>query len=427
MANVRLSAKAVGDIVKLNVNGAAREFIVVHQGKPGSIYDDSCDGTWLLMKGNYEKRRWNNSASSAPLYAKSDIHSYLNSTFLALFDVNIQNAIKQVKIPYCQNSTSKVVTSGSDGLSTKIFLLSAAELSVSNSFTPTDEGATLSYFAGCSTTSADARRVAILDYAAAAYWTRTPYIQYGSYFAFYIGSTGAASNDNAGSSGYCIRPALVLPSTLLVADDGTVSTNAPPTISSASGASGVNLGTKSAAFSFQYTPSDADGDSLTVTEKLDGVTMKTRTNVTSGTKLTFECASTAAGFQKILNGSHTITIEVSDGQETATFGATFTKAVYSASITLSAPLAVEGDITLAVTSVVGSIPDDATYKVEVTNNAKDTTPVWQDVTQEVKQGANIIFANKTAVNGAAFNFRITCKRGASNAGGYISVVSGAFE
>lgn len=37
--------------------------------------------------------------------------------------------------------------------------------------------------------------------------------------------------------------------------------------------------------------------------------------------------------------------------------------------------------------------------------------MWQDVTAEVKSGANIVFKNKTAVNGAAFNFRITVERG----------------
>ena len=85
-----------------------------------------------------------------------------------------------------------------------------------------------------------------------------------------------------------------------------------------------------------------------------------------------------------------------------------------------------GDITAAVMSVVGQIPAGAVYKVEATNNAKDTSPVWQDVTAEVKSGANIVFKNKTAVNGAAFNFRITVERGTS-AGGYISGVSGAFQ
>ena len=46
MANVRLGAKAVGSIVKIKVNGAAKDFIIVHQGKPSSVYDDSCNGTW---------------------------------------------------------------------------------------------------------------------------------------------------------------------------------------------------------------------------------------------------------------------------------------------------------------------------------------------------------------------------------------------
>ena len=58
MANVRLGAKAVGSIVKIKVNGAAKDFIIVHQGKPSSVYDDSCNGTWLLMKDIYEKRQW---------------------------------------------------------------------------------------------------------------------------------------------------------------------------------------------------------------------------------------------------------------------------------------------------------------------------------------------------------------------------------
>ena len=54
MANAKLGNKAIGSIVKLKVNGAAKEFIVVHQGKPSSLYDESCNGTWLLMKDIYE-------------------------------------------------------------------------------------------------------------------------------------------------------------------------------------------------------------------------------------------------------------------------------------------------------------------------------------------------------------------------------------
>lgn len=425
MANVLLSTKAVGSTVKLKVNGTAKEFIVVHQGKPSSLYDDSCNGTWLLMKDIYEQRQWH--SSDVNKLESSTIHSYLNSTFLNLFDSNIKDAIKQVKIPYRKNGGSGGTNqSGANGLSCKIFLLSGYEVgwtSSDNQYFPQD-GAKLSYFESGTGTSANNKRIAKLNGSAAYWWLRSPNTSLANY-VWVVGS-GGYYNGSSASFSYGIRPALILPSTLLVSDDGTVSTNTPPTITSTSGASGVNLGSKTAAFSFKYTPNDADGDKLTVTEKLDGAVKKTRTNVTSGTQLTFECASTAAEFQKILNGSHTITIEASDGKETATFTATFTKAVHKATITLKTPLAVSGDITAAVMSVVGQIPAGAVYKVEATNNAKDASPVWQDVTAEVKSGANIVFTNKTAANGAAFNFRITVERGTS-AGGYISGVSGAFQ
>ena len=423
MANVLLSTKAVGSTVKLTVNGKAREFIVVHQGKPSSVYDESCNGTWLLMKDIYENRVWQ--SGNINKYESSDIHSYLNNTFLKLFDSNIQGAIKQVKLPYRKNGGSGgTAQQGANGLPCKIFLLSAPEVHYEHSYIDSGEGAVLSYFASCVTNNEDSKRVAYLNGSAALWWLRSPYTDYTNDVWLVYTNGNCYRSIASGSVG--IRPALVLPSTLLVSDDGTVSTNTPPTITSTSGASGVNLGSKTAAFSFKYTPNDADGDKLTVTEKLDGVVKKTRTNVTSGTQLTFECASTAAEFQKILNGTHTITIEVSDGKASATFTATFTKAVHKATITLKTPLAVSGDITAAVMSVVGQIPAGAVYKVEATNNAKDTSPVWQDVTAEAKSGANIVFKNKTAVNGAAFNFRITVERGTS-AGGYISGVSGAFQ
>lgn len=425
MANVLLSTKAVGSTVKLKVNGTAKEFIVVHQGKPSSLYDNSCDGTWLLMKDIYENRQWHN--SNVNNLENSTIHSYLNGTFLNLFESNIRDAIKQVKLPYRKNGGSGGSDqSGANGLLCKIFLLSGYEIGFTtsdNPYFPVD-GAKLSYFEAGTGSSALNKRIAYLNGSAAYWWLRSPYTGNTNY-VWGVGSDGGYGSSYASDS-YGIRPALILPSTLLVSDDGTVSTNTPPTITSTSGASGVNLGSKTAAFSFKYTPNDADGDKLTVTEKLDGVVKKTRTNVTSGTQLTFECASTAAEFQKILNGSHTITIEASDGKETATFTAAFTKAVHKATITLKTPLAVSGDITAAVMSVVGQIPAGAVYKVEATNNAKDTSPVWQDVTAEVKSGANIVFKNKAAVNGAAFNFRITVERGTS-AGGYISGVSGAFQ
>lgn len=146
MANVKLGTKAVGSIVKLKVNGAAKEFIVVHQGKPSSMYDASCDGTWLLMKDIFEATRWH--SSDVNNLENSTIHSILNSTLLNAFESNIRDAIKQVKIPYRKNGgSSGSDQSGANGLLCKIFLLSGYEIGFTtsdNSYFPVD-GAKLSY------------------------------------------------------------------------------------------------------------------------------------------------------------------------------------------------------------------------------------------------------------------------------------------
>lgn len=420
MANVKLGTKAVGSIVKIKVNGASKDFIVVQQGNPNtSTYDSSCNGTWLLMKDIYTTSTFGNNNS----YKDSSIHSYLNSTFFNLIDADIRNAIKQVKIPY-QNGTGSggSLATGSNGLSTKVFLLSGYEVgwtTSDNGYFPKD-GVRLAYFGNSS--GGNSKRIAYNGSSAAIWWLRSPYT--GNYGHVWLVSTGGSNFSNYWYyNSYGVRPAFILPSTLVVSDDGTVSVNTAPTVST----DGATLGEKNAAFAWKYTVTDADGDSLTVTEKLDGKTTKTRTGVASGTALTFEQTASAAGFQKILNGNHTITVEVSDGKETVSTSATFTKAVHAASVTLAEPLTVEGDITVAVLQVTGSIPDDATFKVEVTNNANDPSPVWQNATTEVQKGVNIVFTNSTAANGAAFNFRVSISRGASGTGGYIEAVSGAFQ
>lgn len=617
MAYVTLSSKAIGSTIKLKVNGSAKDFIVVHQGKPSSVYDDSCNGTWLLMKDIYENRQWHSSNTND--YANSTIHSYLNSTFLNLFESNIKNAIKQVKLPYRKGGgTSTTVTSGSNGLSAKIFLLSATETSFSFSSMPSGEGAELAYFKGCADNSSDSKRVAYLNGSATVWWLRSPYC-YDFGIALYVYSNGDW-NGYYCSGSYGIRPALILPSTLLVSDDGTVSTNtapstpgsisvpssimggtnisiswakssdaesnlagykverstnggsswsqiyqgtatsttnnvafgttsvmyrvkaydteglesgwrtssqvtvvnnnapsAPPSIAvpndvkggstlviswtAASDSDGnlsgyilerstdggssytqvykgnaltytdtitkgwstvmyrvkaydsynaqsgyttstkrtvdnntaptittssaANLGTKSSGFTISYSVDDKDaGDTLTVTEKLDGTTKRT---YTATRKTTNSFAVTGEYFQKITNGSHTMTVTVTDGKATVTKTFTFTKAVTAASITLAKPMEADAQITLCAITVGGLIPADAVFKVEVTNNGKDSSPVWEDATTEARNGRNHLFTNQTAANGFAFNFRVTAERGASGESGYIASIQGGFQ
>lgn len=227
MANAKLGTKAVGSIVKLKVNGAAKEFIVVHQGKPSSLYDESCNGTWLLMKDIYENRVW--SSGNVNKYESSNIHSYLNGTFLNLLESNIRDAIKQVNIPYRKNGGSGGSNqNGANGLLCKIFLLSGYEVGFttsSSSYFPVD-GAKLSYFEYGTSTSALNKRIANLNGSATYWWLRSPSTND-------VGNVlGVPSNGNyyyaPAASSYGIRPALVLPQDMEVDSSGNV-TPPPPT------------------------------------------------------------------------------------------------------------------------------------------------------------------------------------------------------
>lgn len=202
----------------------------------------------------------------------------------------------------------------------------------------------------------------------------------------------------------------------------TVDNNTAPTITTSSAA---NLGTKSSGFTISYSVDDKDaGDTLTVTEKLDGTTKRT---YTATRKTTNSFAVTGEYFQKITNGSHTMTVTVTDGKATVTKTFTFTKAVTAASITLAKPMEADAQITLCAITVGGLIPADAVFKVEVTNNGKDSSPVWEDATTEARNGRNHLFTNQTAANGFAFNFRVTAERGASGESGYIASIQGGFQ
>lgn len=210
---------AVGSSVFTNVNGVKTEFIVVHQGKPSSLYDDSCNGTWLLMKDVYEYRQWH--SSNVNNLENSTIHSYLNSTFLNLFDSNIKDTIKQVKIPYRKNGgKGGTDQSGANGLSTKVFLLSGYEVgwtTSDSSYFPVD-GAKLDYFAASSV--GDSKRIAYLNGSATYWWLRSPYTNSTGYvWLVYIG--GGYSYSSATSSDG-IRPALVLPSTTNITKGGLI-------------------------------------------------------------------------------------------------------------------------------------------------------------------------------------------------------------
>lgn len=186
-----------------------------------------------------------------------------------------------------------------------------------------------------------------------------------------------------------------------------------------------DLGEKSAGFSISYSVDDVDGDVVTVVEEMDS-TQKRSYTATLGANNSFTV--TGDYFMNLLNGSHTMKITATDAAGKSTsLTLTFTKAVHALRITLDTPMTTDALITKTVMNIVRSIPGDAEFKVLVTNNANDPSPVWEDITSNVQSGLNYLFENTSVANGNAFNFIITANRGASGQGGYISSIGGAFE
>ena len=406
MATTTLGNKSVGSIVKLKENGVLVDFYVAKHD-----YENGLNGsgrTLVVRKDCYDTRQWHTSNVNA--YATSAIDTWLNSTYKNLLDADIRGVIGTTKIKYTPGNGNTTVGT----LERAIFLLSVTELGRSTSYTNT-EGTALSI--------ASSLQIAYLNGAAVVQWTRSPSTNntHGAYFLNTDGNVG----DDYRYNTYGSRPAFTLPSTLSVSDDGSVSVNTAPTISG-SYATGTNLGTKTAGFNLTYTVADADGDTVTVKEYLDNVLQRTYT-ATLGATNTFQCV-TAANFQTVLNGAHTLKVVANDGKaDSAAYTITFTKKVTKATITLASALPADDIIQVMVMTLTGSIPADANLKVLVTNNANDSSPVWEDATADIKSGVNHVFTNKTAANGFAFNFKLSVERGASDTGGYISNIGGAFE
>lgn len=212
----RMSVLEIGQTIKLNLNGTPWDWLIVHQGLPSSIYDASCDGTWLLLKNIYDKRQWN--SFNANKLESSEIHSYLNGDFQNLFDSNIKRAIKQVKIPYRKNGGSDGTDqSGANGLITKSFLLSGYEVGwtgSNNSYFPVD-GAKLDYFTA--SIGGNSKRIANLNGSATYWWLRSPFTGNTSYVWFVKSDGDYSGNVTSVSRGF--RPAIILPSDMLVTDD----------------------------------------------------------------------------------------------------------------------------------------------------------------------------------------------------------------
>lgn len=421
-----LSDRNVGDIVKVRENGGSgAEYIVVHKGVPSSLYGGDCGGVWLMRKLLIITMAFDLNATKTDDarsdYENSAVHAWLNGEFLNMIDEKLRGRIKSVRIPFKKGTgqISEGVLSGANGLACKAFLPSAREVGYTNGsydVTLFEDGVKLKYFTD------DASRIAMLESdGKPAMWTvRSPRYNSLEYFCAVQKNGGCGTVPAQGK--YGLRPVFVLPYDLLVDSEGFVSTNLLPVITADKSG---DLGLLEDGFSVTYSADDSNAaDELDVTLSMDG---KAFFNFAAVKNQNYIYSCTGEEWLKITNGDHVFKIEASDGKDVVGHEVRFSRNRTSAFITLGEPCPADGAITACSIKAEGVLPDDCFFKVEVTNNANDEEPVWEDCTARVRQGLTYLFENAAAVNGFAFNFRVSAERGESGAGGYISAVTGGFE
>lgn len=208
VTGVLASSLAVGTTVKLMEGGTAVKYLVVNQGIPSnsSLYDASCDGTWLLRKDAYKDAKKLNPTNSN-VYASSAIDIWLNGDFFNTLGSVEQDVTKQVKIPYVSDGA---VNSGTNGLGVKAFLLGLYETGATSDVA---DGAKLEYFISGTGATARNRRITKVNGTAVNWYLRTPNTD-NFKEEWFVETSGTLNYGNSTGERY-VRPALVLPSNAL--------------------------------------------------------------------------------------------------------------------------------------------------------------------------------------------------------------------
>lgn len=196
---------AVGNSVYLNEGGNYVEYLVVNHGIPSnsSLYDSSCNGTWLLRKDLDHPYAYNTSNSNE--YPDSLLYIYFKTGFFNSLGTIEKSVIKQVKITYADNAGNVY-----SDLSCKVFELSAYEVGfTTNDSTMSVDGAKLSYFELGLEDSANAKRIAKYNESAQSWWLRSPRPSSGSN-VYEVYKAGSIAFTQAKNGSYA-RPALILP------------------------------------------------------------------------------------------------------------------------------------------------------------------------------------------------------------------------
>ena len=241
--------------------------------------------------------------------------------FLSNFSADLKAALQTVSKVTAKNTVTD--GGGYETVSSKVFLLSTTEVGLANE-NNVAEGSIYAYYQADNTNNRRLKNLATGaegNYSGASspwhWWLRTPISGY-SRSARIVLTDGSLNDGIAfyGTSG--VAPAYVLLSSVTVSDnpdsDGAyvIEWNASPVVHVDSD----TLGDKNKPFSFDYSITDADGDTVTANIKLDGTTIVS--DFTVDQTQTYTCSITEELFRPLATGNHTIKITATDSNNAAT-------------------------------------------------------------------------------------------------------------
>ncbi|MCQ4924070.1 hypothetical protein NE686_13290 [Tissierella carlieri] len=199
-------------------------------------------------------------------------------------------------------------------------------------------------------------------------------------------------------------------------------TNTAPTISGVD----ENVGVVTGAFSKNYTVSDAEGDIVVVTEKIDDEIIRSY-SAQLGTQQTITLPENV--WHRLTNEAHSLKVEAVDGNFATSIRIfAFTKDEKEIKFELSKPFDTDAKASKVLVTPTWKI-EGAIVKVEACNNAYDDVPTWEDITAQViiNRVYNFVNATKTATKwGVNIRFSITKNEGYTGEVN-ISGFGGAFE
>lgn len=180
----------------------------------------------------------------------------------------------------------------------------------------------------------------------------------------------------------------------------------------------TDFGTKNLPFSFKYTVSDAEGDPTNIRILYGEKVLQAIKSVPLGKEQTFTFKK--LDFSQIPAGDIVIKIEATDDKGgTSAKIISFKKEINGCGYIFKKDT--KANATQVLISVSRKIDEKSTFKTMACNNANDSNPAWEDVTDSLEKIYNFKNASKTA-NTWAIGVKVEVVRGKDAGDSYIDAI-----